>query len=341
MHNSCGRIISLLFISLFFLSAPTSAQKTKISGYVFGDYFYIAKSHRTDLEGRSGLTFRRIYLTMDSEIAEGWSSRLRMEMNGAGDFKTAAKMVPTIKDAYLQYKTGKHKIYFGISSSPTWNLFESKWGYRSVEKTPLDLYKYGSSRDIGIAAKGPLDSEGRVKYHVMLGNGAGNKSESNNGKKAMLSLTFKLMDALELEVNTDYEERDGEKDRYTVQGALYYKLKEGNVGVLFARQNRETGDVTSEDLDIFSVFAAHKVSEKAKVFARYDRQFQTNSSAAKIAYLPFSPDAEASLVILGVDFAPAKNIHFMPNVETVLYKDNGVDTPDNQILPRMTLYYKF
>jgi len=341
MQNRCGRYLSPLLLSVVLFSTTTYAQDTKISGLVFGDYYYVAQSHNADLEGRNGLNFRRIYLTMDSKIADGWSSRLRTEMNQPGDFTSSSKMIPAVKDAYLKYKTGKHTIYFGLSSSPTWGLVEKNWGYRSVEKSYLDLYKYGSSRDVGIAAKGPLDKEGKVKYHVMLGNGASNKSEVNDGKKAMLSLSFSPVKDLIIESYVDYEERDGETDRYTVQGALFYTLPEGNIGIAFARQNREKEGADSQNLDALTVFGAHKVSEKAKVFARFDHQFQVNSGAAKIAYLPFSPDAKASLVILGLDFAPAKNIHFMPNVEAVLYEDIGAATPDDTIMPRVTIFYKF
>ena len=41
---------------------------------------------------------------------------------------------------------------------------------------------------MGVAAKGKFGPDEKLGYHVMLGNGAGTKSEPNEGKKLMAAL---------------------------------------------------------------------------------------------------------------------------------------------------------
>ena len=334
--RTLGLLLSVLGV------ATATSQNTQISGLLFGDAYYVGSNHDEDLDGRNGLWFRRIYLTFDQNLGDGFSSRLRTEMSQPGDFVTKAKMEPFVKDAYVKYKTGKHEIIVGLSGTPTWGLLEKVWGYRSIEKTPLDLYKFGSSRDIGIAAKGSLNGNGTLKYHAMVGNGNSTSSETNEGKKFLLSLAFSPVPSLTLEVYGDLDDREGNTDRKTLQGSVFYTFDAGNVGVMFARQKRDVEDGDTETFDLFSVFGSFRVSEKAKVFVRFDRQFQANPSADKIAYLPFSSLAEeTNLFVAGVDIAAGENVHFMPNIELVMYDDIDGDTPEATVLPRITFFYKF
>ncbi|MFQ5570335.1 MAG: porin [Rhodothermales bacterium] len=342
LYNVSPLRILAMCLGMMVITSPAWSQGTKISGYMFGDFYYVASNHNEDLEERNGFWFRRIYLTFDQKIADNWSVRLRGEMSQPGDFTTKAKMTPVVKDAYLKWSNGQHEVYIALSSTPTWGLVEKIWGYRSVEKTPLDLYKFGSSRDIGLAAKGKLDQDGKVKYHVMVGNGSSNSSENNKGKKAMLSLAFAPASGVTLEAYTDYEARPGETDRYTFQGALFYQQKAGRVGVQFARQIRQVEDADNAEFDVLSVFGAVKLNEHLHAFARFDHQFQPNPSGEKVAYIPFSKEAEANFVVGGLDYAVTDKIHFMPNVEAIFYGDvEGGEKPTTDVIPRLTFYYKF
>ncbi len=128
---------------------PTQDQAVKISGLVFGDYYWVASNHNNSLEDSNGFWLRRMYLTFDKPLTKTIDTRLRFEMNSAGDFSTKSKLDPFVKDAYVRWKFSKlHQAYIGLSSTPTWNVVEGFWGYRSIEKTILDLQKFGNSRDL-------------------------------------------------------------------------------------------------------------------------------------------------------------------------------------------------
>lgn len=331
----------LFFLFSILTNFATAQEKSKISGYMFGDYYYVASNHNKTLEDQNGFWFRRIYFTYDHGLSEDFDIRFRLELNSAGDFTSKTKLEPFVKDAYLKWKHHRHSIIFGISPTPTWDVIESVWGYRSVEKTPLDLQKFGSSRDFGLAFKGSLDPERRVNYHFMIANGAGTSSENNAGKKLLLSLAGKISRNFLVEGYFDFEERPGASNRYTLQGFAAYQQKSFRIGVQFAHQNREAG-VGAPDLklQIGSVFAAAKLSEKTWSFARIDRQFDPVPDGAGISYIPFDASAKSTFLVAGLDFRPIDLVHIMPNVEAVLYDENeaGV-SPTSDVIPRLTLYY--
>ncbi|MCH8873234.1 hypothetical protein IH824_10785 [candidate division KSB1 bacterium] len=331
-------LTKLLIIIIFLVGSTSVFGQGKIKGYMFGDYYYVLKNHDSSIEGSNGFWFRRIYLTYDHTLDDEFSVRLRLEMNSPGDFSTRSKLEPFLKDAYLKWTRANHAIILGLSSTPTWNHLESVWGYRSVEKTPGDLYKWDSSRDFGIAFKGSLGSEKRVNYHLMFANGGGTRSETNKGKKLRLALGYNLTSNITVEAFGDWEERPGNSNRYSAQGVATYHSKSVRLGAQLYHQTRksDTGDL---DLELLSLFGAAKLSEKVWGFARWDRAFDPLPDGPGISYLPIDGTAQFNFLLLGIDIMPHKQVHFMPNVELVFYGDKNGSSPDSDVIPRFTFYY--
>jgi len=340
----------MILCGVLLMAGYSVAGEGKLSGYMFGDYYYILANHNEELADKdmNGFQFRRIYFTYDKAITDSFSSRLRLEMANAGDFETKAKMTPVVKDAYLKWKAvcpllpnDKSELLIGISPTPTWSVVEKIWGYRSVEKTPMDLQKLGSSRDMGVAVKiKPVD---KVKVHFMIGNGASNSSENNKYKKFLLSLGLEPAKNIIVELYGDLDMRADSAHRFTIQGFAAYQAEKGRAGVQFVRQTRKKKDADDINIEVLSVFAVADLMEKISAFARFDHMFDVNSGGEGISYLPFDATAKANLIVAGLDFTPAKDIHIMPNVELVIYgePDAGGDTPDMDVIPRITCYFKF
>lgn len=349
MSKKCSVLLScMVLFGVLLMAGYSVAGEGKLSGYMFGDYYLIAANHNEDLENMNGFQFRRIYFTYDKEISDSFSTRLRLEMSNAGDFETKAKMGPVVKDAYLKWSAvcpflpdDKSELLIGISPTPTWSVVEKVWGYRSVEKTPLDLQKdFGSSsRDFGVALKvKPVDI---LNVHLMVANGASNSSETNKDKKLLLSLGIQPSDAIIVEAYGDVQTGPEDGNVFTVQGFAAYKVKKCRVGVQFVHQTRQ-GESEDTKLEIGSIFAVGHPMEKVAVFARFDRMFDPSSKGSGISYIPFAEGVKSSFIVAGLDYTPNKNVHIMPNVEIVIYDepDSG-DKPDMDIIPRLTLYYKF
>lgn len=319
--------------------ANGQAQDGKLSGYMFGDAYYVASNHDSSLEDENGFWFRRIYFTYDHNLSDEFAVRFRLELNSPGDFETRAKLEPFLKDGYLQWKKSNHAIIIGLSPTPMWNYLEDVWGYRSVEKTPADLYDFGSSRDFGIAVKGKLDEAKKTRYHFMLSNGSSTRSETNKGKKVALALGRQLSSHLSVEIYGDFEERPGRTNRYSAQGFLAYTAPNYRVGAQLVHQTRQLETGGEAQLQVGSVFATAKFQEKLWGFARYDRALDAISDGPGISYLPLDGGSKFNFLLLGVDYQPHEQVHFMPNVEIVIYDSANGTNPDPDIIPRLTFFY--
>jgi hypothetical protein len=316
-----------MFVLLFLSFAALAQEKpVTISGIVFGDFYQFLSSHDAALEGRNGFLLRRGYLGFDKTFSDALSARLRFEVNQPGDYRTNLSMEPFVKDAFLRWKYDpKHELIVGIQPPATWETAERLWGYRTVERVAVEVFRLGSSRDFGIAAAGGF---GRVRYHVMVGNGSGTGNEVNVGKKVAAAVSYAPTALTIVEVYADRTDAD----RSNYQAFAAYTAATWRTGVHLAHQKR--GDL---DLDVASVYGVMDVRKDVTLLARVDRMFDPNPEGNLIAYLSMSTRSPATLFIAGVDYRAHKNVSVIPNVELVTYDD---DT-DATILARVTLAFTF
>jgi len=358
------RLVAIIGLSVFFLftntqvsaqtqpavakpPVPKAEEKApsptwKISGYMFGDYYFVASNHRDSLEDQNGFWFRRIYLTYDQTWTKNLSTRLRLEMNSPGNFTTKASLTPYVKDAYVKYTSGRHAVSFGIAPTPTFEFIEGVWGYRSVEKTPLDLYKWDSSRDFGILAAGALNAAKSVNYSVQFGNGSGTTSETDKAKVVRGAVNYRSKQGLLFEGYLDWQDRLGTADYNTWQLFAGWQKSSYRIGGQYAAQTRRPATSTGKDvnLELVSVFAAAKVSSRVNVFARIDRNFDPVPGGEAIDYLPLSDQAKSMLTLFGADISVDKPLRIQPNVEIVTYgKDAKGVQVGTDVIVRVTAYF--
>lgn len=320
--SKMGAFLVLLMVA----GGPVSAQETTISGLFFGDYYAVLSHNDPDIEGANGFWARRMYLTFDSRLDSEWDSRVRFEAATAGDFETSRTMEPFLKDLWVRWRRGNQRIVIGLSSSPTWNLLESQWGYRAVEKTPLNLFKMGSSRDFGVAFQGSFDEARKVRYHVMVGNGSSTKTETNKGKKVMGALQLFPTSNLIFEAYADFEDRPEGRDRSTYTATAIATGDQGRVGFLAARQSRRTPGEPDVDVDVYSVFGVLDASEKINLLARWDRMNSPIPDGGGISYFRMNSTSKGNFFLAGVDIAVNDQVHFVPNIKVVTYDTDGIDS---------------
>lgn len=324
-------------------SSPKSAlsQETSVGGLFFGDYFAVAQHHDADLEGANGFWARRLYLTFNTRFSDAVDTRARFEAASPGDFTTAGTMQPFIKDLWVRWRNDQHSVVVGLSSSPTWDVPEGIWGLRDLEKTPFDLYKFGSSRDFGLAVKGSFDEAGKVDYHFMVGNGSSTKGETDQGKKFMGSLAFHPTENVTLQVYGDHEDRIGGKDRNTFHVFGAVEGERGRLGLLWGAQSREVPGESDVDLGVFSGFGVLEVSPRVNLVARVDRLLEPVPDGAKISYFRMDPTAKATFFLAGIDIAIDDHFHVIPNIETFVYDKVGGVSPGSDVLLRTTFSVTF
>jgi len=347
--------MSMLFCLsiLSLLSFATAQDQTKISGVVYGDYFYNIDNAVTSKKDINGFQYRRIYLTLDFAVAENFESRLRLESDQTANSNTnGGKLGVMIKDAYLKWKEifQGSDLIAGISPTPGFEIAEAAWAYRSIEKTILDLNAIIPARDFGVDLKGKLIENGSVNYSLKYANNSSNGPETDKYKRYSALLRFKLAENLQATIHADYaakaEITDGfdkrTKPNNQFVGSLFlgYKQKEDfSFGVeAFSRtiQNnfRKSFATALQNQNSFgvSVWGWGTLTEKLKLVGRFDN-YDPNTDR----------DSDGNLfIIAGLDYKAAKNVNIIPNILLVNYQLKNADGNSlKDITARVTLAFTF
>jgi hypothetical protein len=323
---------------------PAEAPAFKISGLVYGDYYDVARNHRDDLEGHNGFWIRRLYFTYDHTLSKTFSLRVRLEANSKGDFESPGVNTPYLKDAWLKWAVGPHALLFGMAPTPNIDFVDTFQGYRSIEKSPFDLYRWDNSRDLGLVLQGGLGGEQRTRYGFQVGNGSGTGSEVDQNKAVRGQLAHRFAGGLVLEGYADWQDRPDGRDVSTLEAFAGWQEKTWRASLQYGRQERrETGPGgTDLALDFLSAFAAVRLSPRVTLLGRVDRNFDPIPNGETIDYMPFSDQAKSTFGYVGADVTLHKNVHLIPNVEMTAY-DEAADgtTPGTDVVPRVTLFFSW
>jgi hypothetical protein len=329
----------------------------RISGYMFGDYYYNAAgdphhgynaagvdSGQVNIDGNgnrvitkdlNGLQFRRLYLQLDNDLSAKYSTRVRLEADSKS-LTSDGKLGVNVKALYVQAKSvlPRMDLYAGLVSVPFFDVTEEFWAYRSIEKVLPDFRGFSPSADMGIEAKGFFDANHVLGYTALLGNGTGQKTETNRQKRASASLPVRWKD-LHFEPYIDYESIFGGQDHLSWQVMLGYDLpKHGALGYVVTDQVQHTPTGPYRELLGHSIFARIQPVDAFGGFARVDLWSPNRRATSRV---------DQQLWIVGLDWQPFKDVHVMPNVEAMQYTSHGtaVVPPHHDLQARITFFWKF
>ena len=350
------------------ISVPNYTQEVgegKISGNMFGDYFYnILRDSTIDNLNNSGLSgiqdlqgfdFRRIYFNYDYTISKQFSTRFRLESQTLVAVNNTL-FLTYIKDAYLNWKNifeGSNFI-FGIQPTPAFKVSESYWGYRSLERTIMDLRRIVGSRDLGASLKGKLTSSGSIRYWLMYGNGSTLAFEGDRFKRLYAQVDLQPAQEWRLTLYGDYRfkadkeytlvDQNFNNDALTTDLFLGYQEKEKfSIGaesfwqVTFNDNFEIQGtDYVIQNRNAFgvSLFGWYQFTDMLVGVGRYD-YYDPNISG------DFRGDAR-NLFIAGLSFVLNEKVAITPNFlfETYEQSDDGI-TIDPSLTGRITFYFQF
>lgn len=361
---SLKKLLSITILSLFaFTGIVLADSDLKINGLVYLDAYYVAatatnfvkgdkngdfanlvdSSKKSESSGRGGFQIRRIYLTLEKNISDNISSRLRFETGNSSYKQQGDKtMLPFVKDAYLKIKHSKSlTTVWGIQAPPTLTLYEEKlWGHRAVEKVPEDLYSMRSSRDFGVSLNGDL---GNLKYTLMVGNGKGSETESQTYKEtktAYLGLAYYMSESLFFELYGDIDMvPDSSLEKDTSHILIGYMTDKIRTGLQYVYQESGKGvapNAAANFINIFSIPFVLNLSDNFSILARFDNRRK---------YSPSNTNGTVSdnFIIIGADSKIDKDVHIIPNVEigTYSYEKNSPTSSSLDAVAKLTVYYKF
>ena len=342
----------------------------KISGILFGDYFYNAWRDTAIVNGVtvkniatggakdfSGFQFRRIYLTFDDDITEHVSLRFRLENDQIAATSGGSNSL-FVKDASFKWKGifSGSDLTFGEQPTPLENS-EAAWGYRSLEKVPLDLRGIVTTRDLGISLRGRIDDGGNYNYWVLISNNSNTGVELDKYKRFYFNLQAKPISNFQISLYADYAAQApvitiGDKDKITLTALIHYSVKDaysiGIEGFSQAAANAfqpKTGTITGKYESLvaqgLSVFGWYNFIPNVAVIVRYD-MFDPNTSSADNA-----KGDSRNLFIAGISWKADKSLSIQPNIEYETYEDKPVSgsslkvSYDPSITGRFTIVLQF
>ena len=347
------------------VTPPTGPDfpRGRISGYMFGDLYYntvgdpnaVYDANGNDTrkvnidnvpkpigEGLNGVQLRRIYFQLDNDLSVRFATRFRLEADSKS-LTSDGKLGVNVKNAYLQVKSAlpRTDFYFGMMTTAIFENPEAFWGYRSIEKTIGDFRGVSPSADLGIELKGFADPNHHYGYAAMMGNGAGQKPETNRYKRYSLALPLRFGE-LRVEPYIDYENvhqtvpgAAGNYDRATYKVFGGYEFRRAALGVEALTQNLHQPVGGSMEPRGLSVFARGTATPTVAAYARFDHWIPDNNAANRI---------DSQLWIAGFDWQPFHDVHIEPNIEATQYlkKGNPANFPaHHDFQARITFYYLF
>ena len=337
------------------VQSDSDFPRGRISGTMFGDVYdnvtgdpqhrYSAAgtdSDQVNIDGNknigkdlNGVQLRRVYFQLDNDLSIKFATRFRLEMDGK-EVTSGGKFGVFVKNAYLQVKNlvPRGNFFFGEITAPTFENTEEFWQYRSIEKTIADFRGIAPSSDLGLEMKGFVDAGHKIGYSAMIGNGQGQKPETNRYKRYYLALPLNPVHDFKLEPYVDYEPGFAGADKALYKLFAGYEFKKAAIGGEILDQVIHSRVAANTEARGFSAFGRMTPSPTLGAFARYDR-WQPNKRAAN--------RVDSDLMMAGLDWQPYKDIHVMPNVEATQYRARGtaVTPAHHDTQARITFYYKF
>lgn len=316
------------------------ADQGKLSGVFFGDLYSVGSHSDARLKGLDGLWNRRFNLSYDRKLEPGWSMRLRIEVKDRGDFSPEHSVDPFMKDAWLRYTVNGHKITFGLIPTPSFEAMEDRLGVRHIERTPLDLWRMGSSRDKGISVAGPLS--GGLDYSLMVGDGSGTRSSRSGNSTVYGRLGYKATPEVYVNLYGDTWKQERGARRQTGMAEVFYSGNGFKLGATYATQRRTRPGTAAFSFNVVSFYGEARLSDTVSPFVRYDVVSNALPDADRIDYYRMSRAGKPSFLQAGVRLHLSDDWELVPNVTVVSYRrgPTGV-TPGQDTIFRLTFSYKF
>jgi len=352
----------IIMIGGFLLSVTNNAQAQsstnfkphgKIFAKFFGDYYYKmggevnsfshAQYASTKKDGNA-FDIRRVYFGYTYQFTPDISTKIELAQEGGGNVLTDGHRAFYLKNADIAINNviPNGTIVIGQTGTPTFATFtEHIWGYRSVEKTLLDMRHIGGSNDLGVAVKGNFDSNGVFGYYFMVGNGTGANVENNKFKKVYGEVHAKLLNKkLLLEAYADYEGGKQNQDKTTLKGFVGYQNTNLTVGVSAFKQYRKNaitvGPNMLDETPTGISFFAHGTLVKGKLNG-FVRQDLFNPDTKK-NYTGYKED----FTLFGLDYKVSHMVDLMPNIWINSYSAMGNNpSRKSDVVARVTWYFNF
>lgn len=304
-------ILACIGMSAQAQNSKVEEPKGKAIVQVFGN-FHTGFGSEND---NRGFELERTYLGYEYNLGKGLTVKGVMDIGKSSDVSDYQR-IAYVKNAMIQWKTGKLTLCGGLISTTQFNFQEKFWGYRYVMKSFQDQYKFGNSADLGISAAYKLADW--ITADAIIVNGEGYKKiQKNDGLNYGLGVTLTPVKGFQIRLygGLNESEEEGKKDVSNMAAFMGYKNDQFTIG---AEYNYMKNASNKEDADQsgYSIFASVNLSEDNSLFARFDELHSKND---------WNISKDESAAIFGAQFKLGKYVKIAPNFRMSMPKATGAD----------------
>ena len=313
-----------LIILITYISISIAAEG-KIGGVTYFNY--------TNAEEKSAFNFQRQYFSYGIDISDEVKFKVVFDVGRTdvgtvlmkdGDEKSEdTRLVAFLKKAQIDYKTSYGKLSLGMIGMNTHNVQEKNWGYRFIEKSAMDKYKFSSTADLGIGFSRTTVNQLKMSLQVVNGEGYKNP-QSDKYHKIAFNSTYgehNLVKNSGFNAGVVYTtEQTDDKPNTMISlfggfsglglrlGGQFNMLKEGGI-----------------ESQIISVSSNYSVTDKLDAFVRYD-MFDPNTDGIEQELHGFTITTErkdnSTYLIAGIQLSCGNGLLVAPNIRMESYEDD-------------------
>lgn len=303
-----------LIILLTYISISIAADG-KIGGVTYFDY--------TNSKEKSAFVLKRQYFSYGIDISDEVKFRVVFDVGrtdigtvlrkDGGEKSEDTRLVAFLKKAQIDYRTSYGKISMGLIGMNTYNIQEKNWGYRFIEKSAIDKYKFSSTADLGIGFSRTLVNQLKMSLQVVNGEGYKNPQSDKYHKIAF---------------NSTYGEHNLVKNSGFNAGVVYTTEqtddKPNSMASLFGgfagmglRLGGQFNMLKEEGIEsqIISVSSNYSMTDKLDAFVRYD-MFDPNTDEID------GWKDNSTYLIAGIQLSCGNGLLVAPNIRVESYEDD-------------------
>lgn len=273
-----------------------------------------------------GFELDRSYLGYQYDLGKGLQVKAVMDVGQSDDVNDYHR-IAYIKNAQITWKTGNWTLNGGLISTTQFNMQEKFWGYRYIMKSFQDLYKFGSSADLGISAAYKFNDW--LSADAIVVNGEGYKKiQKNDGLMYGLGATLTPVKGLSMRVYYGLNEGadNNKENKQNLATFIGYKGDSFSIGAEYNLYKND-GNVKGNDMSGFSIYGTTNLSKNTSIYARYDNLSSKNN---------WNETKEESAWMAGVQFKIGKYVKLAPNFRMNMPKMDGAE---DQYMAYISCYF--
>ena len=311
-------LLSFVSINLFAQTEEAEPPPGTVSAKIYTHFNY-------NLNGDNSTSFevKRAYFGYKRSLDEHFSGEVKLDIGSIDDDSEFAliRRYAYFKNAYLSYKTGNVKTWFGLMDMLQFKVQEKFWGYRYLYRSYMDEYRFGSSADLGAGIQ--YSPSKRITADLVFSNGEGYKALQFD-KIYRVGAGLTLIPVKGLTLRGYYTIHTSDSRQMIFSGFVGYSLERFRIGAEYNHQLNYNFNEGYERYG-YSAYSTYIFSEKWEIFARYDQLY---SNILPEEEVPWNLAKDGSAILGGVQYTPIPYVHLSINYQDwVEYAENGSSEP--------------